>query len=53
MTIDRTDPDRLLARDNLTLMCLYGNIGKNDTDPKTYGIRCAYWRMHHAQQGAA
>jgi hypothetical protein len=48
MTIDRTDPSRLLARDNLTLMCLIGNIAKNDTDPRTNAIRNAYWRLHNA-----
>jgi hypothetical protein len=51
MTIDRTDPARLLARDNLTLMCLTGNIAKNSTDPDTYNVRQAYWRRHNADLG--
>jgi hypothetical protein len=47
MTIDRTDPTRALAQDNLTLMCLIGNVGKNETDPLTQSIRNRYWRMHN------
>lgn len=47
MTVDRTDPSRLLARDNLTLMCLTGNVAKNDTDPHTHAVRQAAWRRHN------
>lgn len=51
MTVDRTDPKRLLARDNLTLMCLTGNQQKNDTDIAIVAIRDAYWRMHNQAKG--
>lgn len=53
MTVDRTDRKRLLARDNLTLMCLKGNIAKGETDETIYNKRQAYWRLHNAQKGAA
>jgi hypothetical protein len=52
MTIDRTQRKRPLARDNLTLMCLSGNISKNDTDEHINAIRCAYWRLHNTQRAA-
>jgi len=44
MTVDRTDTTRLLARDNVTLMCLPGNIAKGQCDAHTYNVRQAYWR---------
>lgn len=47
MTIDRTDPKRLLARDNLTLMCRPGNVAKSKTPPDIYNDRQAYWRHHN------
>ncbi len=50
MTIDRTDRTRRLDRDNMTLMCLSGNIAKNDTDPHINAIRNAYWRLHNASK---
>lgn len=54
MTIDRTDPERLLARDNLTLMCWPGNNAKAKTHPAIYNDRQAYWRMfNHAIGGDA
>jgi hypothetical protein len=53
MTVDRTDRTRLLARDNLTLMCLPGNIAKGKTDAATYNDRQAYWRLHNHAGGDA
>jgi hypothetical protein len=50
MTIDRTNRKRLLARDNLTLMCLSGNVAKSDTDEEINAIRNAYWRLHNASR---
>jgi hypothetical protein len=53
MTIDRIDRTRRLDRGNIRLMCLSGNISRNDTDEAVYAIRQAYWRMHNAYRGAA
>ena len=52
MTIDRIDQTRRIDRDNLRLMCLSGNIARNDTDEATDAIRNAYWRFHNQQRRA-
>jgi hypothetical protein len=48
MTVDRTDRSRRLARDNMTLMCHYGNTAKGRSSPGVQNDRDAYWRIHHA-----
>jgi hypothetical protein len=53
MTIDRIDRKRRIDRGNVRLMCLGGNISRNDTDEAVWAIRQAYWRMHNAERGAA
>lgn len=52
MTLDRIDRRRLLAPDNMQVICRYGNICRAD-DPEVEATRAAYWRRHNALTAAA
>lgn len=50
ITLDRTDPQRLMAHDNWGLKCRTGNPQKGTTSPRVQQIRDAYWR-HLRERG--
>jgi hypothetical protein len=45
MSLDRTDPTRMLALDNFTLKCRSGNSQRKNANPRIAAIRDAYWRL--------
>ena len=50
ISLDRTDPKRMLALDNFTLKCRTGNSQRKAPDPRAAAVRDAYWRLIRREQ---